>query len=186
MKNSYIKDGELQYLAKISNKINNAKNYLNSYSLDRNSSDFKYWYDFLNNLKKIFGNFNNDISFISSMMVKEFLFLNHNIKPYNIELGSQNAPGIDIDTETSEGERIIAEIKSTTPYKKNDLGAQQKKTFFKDFAKLKECEADYKYFFLTEIKTFEIVKNKYKDNLEGVAIVLLPDAIEDRGAFTYF
>lgn len=46
-----------------------------------------------------------------------------------------------------EGKKIIAEIKSTIPYKDNDFGSQQIDSLCNDFSKLKNSSADYKYMF---------------------------------------
>jgi hypothetical protein len=94
-------------------------------------------------------------------------------------LKPQGSPGLDIDETTSEGKRIIGELKTTYPYKEKDLGANQKANFIKDFEKLQHNEADYKYFFLTEIKTFDIVRSKYSHHLKGIHLVLLPQALSN-------
>jgi hypothetical protein len=68
----------------------------------------------------------------------------------------------------------VAEIKTTSPYMPNDLGAQQKAMFEKDFTKLANAIADIKLFLVTETKTFELMKKpKYKSQLSGVTVVLL-------------
>ncbi|MFE8698264.1 hypothetical protein ACFYKT_18230 [Cytobacillus sp. FJAT-53684] len=99
---------------------------------------------------------------------------------------AQGSPGLDVDETTSDGKSIIGELKTTYPYKESDLGANQKNNFIKDFEKLKQNEADYKYFFVTESKTFEIVRSKYIQYLKGVNLVLLPQALSnDEFVITY-
>jgi hypothetical protein len=66
----------------------------------------------------------------------------------------QGAPGIDIDVETSEGHRIVAEIKTTVPYKPSDFGGKQAESFKNDFAKLVEAEAAHKFLFVTDSRAF--------------------------------
>jgi hypothetical protein len=73
------------------------------------------------------------------------------------------------------GERIVGEIKTTVPYGKNDLGAQQKTTFRKDFKKLNEANAPHKFFFVTSRRTFEIMQARYAHLIPDVQIILLVD-----------
>jgi hypothetical protein len=81
---------------------------------------------------------------------------------------------MDIDARLPNGKSLVAEIKTTSPYKPNDLGAQQKAMFEKDFAKLANAEAEIKLFLLTEHATFDLMKKpKYRSQLSGVSVVLL-------------
>lgn len=64
-------------------------------------------------------------------------------------------------------------------YHKDDLGAQQRASFLKDFKKLSQNSAEYKYYFVTEPETFRVVRRRYHKHLEGVTLVLLPQAMED-------
>lgn len=57
--------------------------------------------------------------------------------------------------------------------------ANQKSNFIKDFEKLKHNVADYKYFFVTESRTFNIVQSKYSQYLKGINLVLLPQALSN-------
>ncbi|WP_407311744.1 hypothetical protein [Desulfosporosinus sp. SB140] len=106
-------------------------------------------------------------------MAKDFLCKKHSFKRFDVAKKPQSAPGLDIDELTLEGERVIAEIKTTIPYGKTDLGSQQKEMFKKDFEKLHKNEANYKYFFVTEPRTYEIVNERYLPKLKGVNVVLL-------------
>ncbi len=67
---------------------------------------------------------------------------------------------------------------STTPYKIADLGAQQRTSFEKDFAKLNAANAELKYFFLTDKTAFAVVKHKYRSRIPNVTVVLLPQGDE--------
>ena len=141
--------------------------------------DIPAWYDFLKDIKTIQGNFNNDISFLATMLAKQYLEQNYGLGNFNAAEKAQVAPGLDIDVRLSDGRRLVAEIKTTYPYKPNDLGAQQINTFKKDFAKLFQAKADIKLFLLTERKTFELMKHaKYRSQLQNVQIVLLPTGEE--------
>lgn len=170
---------EQEYLANISKKLKEVQSFLNSNILNEGSIDSKYWYEYLVGLKRIMGNFDNDVSFAACLMAKEFLTRQHQFYSFDIAAKPQSAPGLDIDERTDSEERVIAEIKTTIPYGQTDLGSQQKNMFFKDFEKLANTDATYKYFFVTEIKSFEIVKKRYLNNLKGVTVVLLPQALEN-------
>ncbi len=86
---------------------------------------------------------------------------------------------MDIDVKLQDGRHLVAEIKTTSPYKSNDLGAQQINSFKKDFKILREAIAEIKIFFVTEPRTFKLMKlDKYKTLLTGVQVVLLPSGEE--------
>jgi hypothetical protein len=132
------------------------------------------WFAFLSAMKQITGNASNDLSFIATLMAKEFLCSRLDMAPFDAALKPQGAPGLDIDERTRSGERVVAEIKTTVPYLETDLGAAQKATFRKDFGKLQLAEAPHKFFFLTNTRTYDIVNRKYAADLGGVSVVLLP------------
>jgi hypothetical protein len=174
--------GEKNNLLNISKKILELRQFLYSDELDDNSTDLDNWYRYLTKIKCTLGNLNNDVSLIACLMVEEFLMTRHS---FNLDLldvckKPQSAPGLDIDEVTKDGERVIAEIKTTIPCGKADLGAQQREMFLKDFKKLVTNDAEYKYFFLTEIETFQIIKERYLDNIKGVTLVLLPQGFSDK------
>jgi hypothetical protein len=108
--------------------------------------------------------------------------------PFDAAEKAQGAPGLDIDVRTTSVARVIAEIKTTHPYKENDLGSQQDNTFRKDANKLRDQSAEQKFFFVTDRNTFEVMrKAKYRELFRGVRIVLLPcgeeiDALPATGA----
>ncbi|QRN82044.1 hypothetical protein JR338_06205 [Chloroflexota bacterium] len=141
--------------------------------------DIAAWFDYLNSIKSIQGNFNNDIGFVSTLLAKRYLEEEFNLQGFNAADKPQGAPGLDIDVKLPDGRHLVAEIKTTSPYKSNDLGAQQINTFRNDFKKLREANADIKIFFVTEPRTFELMKlDKYKTLLTGVHVVLLPSGEE--------
>ncbi|SKC90511.1 hypothetical protein [Maledivibacter halophilus] len=174
-----ITTNEQNHLRTISEKMDSLKSYLIS-----KNEDYKFsicqWYIYISQFKRIMGNLNNDVSFIACILAKQFLTAFHRISSdFDVADKPQGASGLDIDIKTVDGKRIIAEIKTTIPYKPNDLGAQQKKMFKKDFQKLNKESADHKYFFVTEEKTFQIVKNKYLEELKGISVVLVPAALNN-------
>ena len=131
------------------------------------------WHSFLSTLRKIQGNLSNDGSFIATLLAKQYLRSKFGIE-FDAAEKPQGAPGIDIDIETAEGHRIVAEIKTTVPYQVSDFGAQQAASFKKDFAKLAASEAKHKFLFVTDSRAFSALqKDKYTKLMSGVRIVHL-------------
>jgi hypothetical protein len=79
------------------------------------------------------------------------------ITDFDAAAKAQGASGLDVDVYSPNGERIVAEIKTTVPYSgaKNDLVVQQKTSFRKDFAKLNAAQATHTLLFVTDGSTFE-------------------------------
>ena len=174
-----LTEREQQYCDGIADRINRIRSMLNERSLG-SSVEPSDWYDFLAALKQIQGNASNDVSFIATILAKHYLIHKHGVSFCAAEK-PQGAPGVDIDVLTREGERVVGEIKTTMPYQAGDFGAQQAVMFRKDFAKLAAAGAKYKYLFVTERATFDVLrKPKYLRDLEGVTIVLLRGTEEFR------
>ena len=165
--------GEREYLKKVGDKLNCLRDFLNSDTVSFNDSSLQDIQWHIAQIKSILGNFDNDVSFTACLMAKEYL---HNIHPsINLDVSAkpQSAPGLDIDTILPDNLRVIAEIKTTFPYGKNGFGSKQKEMFLKDFKKLQEHQATYKYFFVTEKMAFGIIEQRYMKYLDGVNLVLL-------------
>jgi len=128
---------------------------------------------FISAFRKIQGNISNDGSFIATLLAKQFLNSKFGVN-FDAAEKPQGAPGIDIDVRTSEGHRIVAEIKTTVPYRVSDFGAQQAASFKKDFAKLAASDAAHKFLFVTDSSAFSALKgDKYTKLMPGVRIVHL-------------
>lgn len=175
---STVSDQELVQIEGIKHRLVQVRAHLseNDFPSLENISD---WYSYLAELKSIQGNFNNDVSFLATLMAKQYLEEKYNLQHFDAADKPQGAPGLDIDVHLPNGQRLIAELKTTFPYKSNDLGAQQKASFKRDFNKLAKADAEIKLFLLTERKTFELMKEpKYKSQLSGVKVVLLTSGKE--------
>lgn len=136
--------------------------------------DTKSWFSVLNKIKTIQGNFNNDVGFVATILAKNYLARKYGFSGFDASEKPQGAPGIDIDVILPDGTRLVAEIKTTSPYKGSDLGANQKSTFEADFLKLQNADARIKLFLVTESATYEIMKkSKYRNLLRNVEVVLL-------------
>jgi len=165
---------EVSSIAKIKEKIFRLRSYLMTLDFDSDVSEI-HLSKYLNQIKTIQGNINNDISLLATLLAKDYLLTRFDLPSLDFAEKPQGAPGLDIDLMTKNGKRVIAEIKSTVPYSgaKNDLGAQQKSSFLKDFEKLNVETADNKFFFVTDKKTYSIVMRKYKNQIPDVEVILL-------------
>ena len=164
----------MAYLAALKGRVEALARFFDQRPVPSTDTAAEDWYGYLSDLRAILGNASNALSFVATLMAKEFLCRTLPMRPFDVALKPQGAPGTDIEELTLDQRRVIAEIKTTSPYHANDLGAQQKTTFEKDFAKLVRTPADYKFFFVTERRTFEIVRRRYAHRLAGVSVVLLP------------
>ena len=167
-----LTSGERTYLNSIKDRINNLSSFLTRQPSPSATTEVAEWYTFLAALKEILGNASNGVSFVATVMAKQYLMRTLPLASFDAASKPQGAPGLDIDEKTVDGKRVIAEIKTTVPYLGSELGAQ-KAAFKKDFEKLKSAQADYKFFFVTEPSTFEVVKRRYSEQLQGVTVVLL-------------
>ncbi len=164
---------ENSYREAVQEKVADAKSLLDSMEL-KSSAPPSEWYRILNDLKQTLGNINNDISFIATLMAKLYLQEKAGLTDYDAAEKPQGAPGLDIDVILPSGKRVVAEIKTTTPYNGPDFGAAQKASFEKDFKKLAAAEADLKFMFVTEDATFKILcRPRYAEKLNGVTVVQL-------------
>jgi hypothetical protein len=132
-------------------------------------------YEFLAQMKQIQGNTNIGVSLVACLLAKQYLNAHLDMEPFDVARKPQGARGLDIDARTVAGKRVVGEIKSTVPYRARDLGGDQKSTFEKDFKKLNGAHAEYRYFFVTERRTFDLVRQRYARKMPGVQVVLLPD-----------
>ena len=170
--------GEQEYLGAVRTKVRKVAELLKP-EINHALDDSRAWYSYLTAIKFAFGNLDNDISFVGVLMAKEYLLRTLEVEPLDVSTKPQGAPGLDIDGRTVSGERIVGELKTTFPYGALGLGAKQKSSFRKDFVKLQKAKAVHKYFFVTERKTFEIAIAKYRREIPGVKVVLLPDGPEE-------
>jgi hypothetical protein len=102
--------------------------------------DTAAWFAYLAELKAIQGNASNRVSFVATLLAKQYLAKNYGLTGFDAAEKSQNAPGIDIDVRLPDGRRLVAELKTTNLYKE-DFGHQQRRSITNDFTKLTKTEA---------------------------------------------
>jgi hypothetical protein len=173
MKLSQREDG---YSATVHAKLQELRAFLTDNALDPAAHPADA-YLFLSKLKSVLGNLNNDISFVATLVAKEYLSQKFDVSAFDAAAKAQGAPGIDIEFRTWDGKRIAAEIKTTFPYQPG-FGAKQREMISKDIEKLKKSNADVKFLFLTEQLSFEAVKKIRAWTGSGIRVVLLPHGEE--------
>ena len=171
-----LSDIEHGYSASIHSKLRELRKFLTENALDPAAHPADT-YLFLSNLKAILGNASNDLSFVATLMAKEYLSEHFDVSAFDAAAKAQGAPGIDIEFRTDDGKRIAAEIKTTFPYQPR-FGAKQREMISKDIAKLKGSNADIKFLFLTEQRSFYEAKKIRQWSGAGIRVVLLPDGDE--------
>lgn len=163
-------------IEKIKIKLSKLKEYINNNSFEE--LNYEDLFSYMLSLKSIIGNYNNDISALACLMAKDYILNNLEIKgDFNVLLKPQGAPGFDIDEMTIDGKRVIGEIKTTVPYKGTDFGAMQKLSIDKDIDKLLNETAEYKYFFVTNVESFNILNSKFELLKRKIELIYLGDEI---------
>lgn len=133
------------------------------------------WLDALMQLKAVVGNTSEDLAFVGRLLAKEYLMRQFDFEPFDAAAKPRNTRGIPLDLRTASGERVIAEIKTTTPFYENNLGEKQREVFDRDFARLNATEADQKFFFITDPRLYEIVTTRYVHIIPAsVRVIRLP------------
>lgn len=167
-----LTDREKHYCSEIADRVSRMREFLKENVLVEPPEPNK-WHSFLSTLRKIQGNLSNDGSFIAMLLAKQYLHSKLSVE-FDAAEKPQGAPGIDIDIESLDGHRIVAEIKTTVPYKVSDFGAQQAASFRKDITKLVSSEAKHKFLFVTDSGAFSVLqRDKYIKLMPGVCIVHL-------------
>lgn len=125
----------------------------------------------LTSIKDALGNLNNDISFVATLLAKNYLVSRFDISDFDAAPKPQGAPGIDIEVTTQNALSIVGEIKTTNPYQPG-FGAKQKETIHKDMKRLNETSADHRFMFVTNHETFKILcGDSYRSKYPLVEVV---------------
>lgn len=169
--------GEAQALTWLATKTAELRSFLTTHPIPSETSELKEWYAFFVGMKDLLGNLNNDLSFIATVLAKQFLSQRHGPIEFDASAKSQSAPGLDIEFESPAG-RVVGEVKTVYPYNETDFGATQRDTFLVDFEKLRKATAAYKYLFVTEPQAFEVIGKKYRSHAQGITVVSLRDGRE--------
>jgi len=123
-------------LSSTGTRLSKTRDALNDLDVAGLGYDSRGWLTALAALKAIAGNTSNDVSFVACLLAKAFLLQRYSVTTFDVAEKAQGAQGLDIDIMTRDGQRIVAQVKTTTPYKPHDFGAQQWHTIKRDFQKL--------------------------------------------------
>lgn len=173
-----LTEPERQYIATIARQVAAVRTYLVETEAPESPDQVESWFSYLAALRDMLGNTSNGVSFVATLLAKQYLMRVLPMQPFDAAAKPQGAPGLDIDERSIDGDRVVAEIKTTVPYGASDLGAQQRLSFMKDFAKLRSADARHKFFFVTNERVFELMRGKYAAQVPGVMVVQLPEGRE--------
>jgi hypothetical protein len=134
------------------------------------------WFRYLAKLKAVQGNLHNLSSLPACLIAKDYLSARLPMAPFDVAQKPQAAPGLDIDAATSDGRRVIGELKTTVPYGVVRLGAAQHKAIATDIAKLRAKAADHKFLFVTDPQTKKAVERAFAADLHEIEVVCLVDS----------
>ena len=141
------------------------------------SDDPRQWLAHLTAIKHALGNLSNDLSFVATLLVKDYL--NKRFGKINFDAAGkpQGAAGLDIETKTEDGRVIVGEVKTTRPYQqKNGFGAAQRKEMLKDLTRLASSAADHRFMFVIDEYAFcALCAKAYSSKAPGVELVNLTD-----------
>jgi hypothetical protein len=131
------------------------------------------WLTYLNGVKDALGNLSNDISFVATLLIKDYLRARFDISDFDAGGKAQGAAGLDIAARTPRGRTIVGELKTTKPYQPG-FGAQQLSQILKDLNRLEGTAADHRIMFVTNDEAFRTLCGKrFAARAPGVEIVNL-------------
>lgn len=153
-------------LKSINNKTKKLIEFLDNHSIQLDSENVSNVIQNFLELKNILGNLDMDIHFLAAHLANSFLKKEHQ---KSIDLSKPvGSSGLDVELP-----EIVGEIKTTRPYCEKDFGAKQKETIRKDLDRLENSDKKFKYFFVIDTKTEQILKEKYRKDYPSVKIVNL-------------
>lgn len=165
-------------LERIGDRIERLREYLIFHEPPSADDEPERWFAYLSEMKAIQGNFSNDLSLVACLMARDYLTNRLDLAPFDVVSKPQGANGLDIDARTWTGERVIGEIKTTTPNKITRFGAAQITSFRRDFAKLQTHRAEHKFMFVTDPRSLDALRTGYSSHLQGVKVICLPSGEE--------
>lgn len=167
-----LTSGELNYCRAIRAKDESLRTYLAQHSLDKCASPDALL-NYLNGMKSALGNLNNDLSFVATLLAKNYLAKRFEVASFDAAGKPQGAAGVDIEAVTPEGKTIVGELKTTKPYQPN-FGAAQRNSILKDLKRLADSSANFRFMFVIDEEAFiALCKPSLASRAPGVEIVNL-------------
>jgi hypothetical protein len=161
---------EARFRDAIREKDRNLRAFLNVNGLSEPLDPMR-WLTFLSGIKNTLGNINNDLGFIATLLVKNYLERRFQIVDFDAAAKAQGASGIDIDAKSLDGKRIAGELKTTKPYQPG-FGANQRVSILKDLTRLATTEAEHRFLFVIDPDAFNALRAKsFASKAPGVEVV---------------
>jgi hypothetical protein len=113
---------EKDYLERTLKSLESLKHFLCTEFCSPDTSSPWEFYSYLAKAKRILGNLNLGMSFAGNLMAKHYLTIKLPMIAFDAAQKPQGAPGLDIDVRTVDGQRVVAEVKTTDPYLIQDSG----------------------------------------------------------------
>lgn len=163
---------EQEDFIEISDRLSKVKDYLKEKDTSYSISNINNMIEDFVKVKDLLGNLGSIINFLTLQSAKLILEKKFNQKLPDVLLKDINTPGIKIDFSLKNGQRVIAEAKTTTPTGRT-FGAKQREEISKVLDKLKSIEADHKFLFVTNENTARILGIEYSMELVGITVELI-------------
>lgn len=129
------------------------------------------WLQYLAGIKSVLGNINNDLGFVATLLVKQYLMERFGVTDFDAAGKPQGSSGVDIRARTPGGQTIVGEIKTTKPYQPG-FGAAQRTSMLKDLARLAASTATHRIMFVIDPDAFAaLCKPTFSSRAPGVEIV---------------
>lgn len=163
---------EAREFSTILSKDREIRSFLEAKYIDESTGPLDFL-EYLNSMKNIIGNINNDVGFAATLIVKQYLKDRFQIVDFDAAGKAQGAPGYDITAKTPGGSFVVGELKTTKPYQPG-FGAQQRTTILKDLARLASSTAEHRFMFVIDPETFQALCGRsFALKAPGVEIVNL-------------
>ena len=126
---------EQRHVKAVGQKLKDVKALLDTATLSE-TEPMSEWLSCLIAMKEIVGNPHNDVNTVACLMAKDYLCRKLAMRDYDALAKAHGAKGLDIDEQTVDGQRVIAEIKTTGAFGYKDIRQPQKEAIVEDFYRL--------------------------------------------------
>ncbi|WP_133614938.1 hypothetical protein [Dongia mobilis] len=135
------------------------------------SDNARDWLAYLIGIKSALGNINNDLGFVATLLIKQYLEQRFGIVNFDAAGKAQGASGVDIEAVSADGLSIVGELKTTKPYQPG-FGAAQRTQIIKDLTRLAAYKADYRFMFVVDEDAFAaLCRPSLSGRAPGVEVV---------------
>ncbi len=169
-----LSEHEQRAIAEISQRLSALQQLMRESVIPEVDTAPEDWFRYLAVLKETVGNFHQWLSFVSCVPAKQYLVEHLDMKPFDVGIKPQGAPGLDIDAETRDSARVIAEIKTTVPYLVTRFGSEQRNSILRDIEKLQRAPGVHKYLFVTNSAGGHALKDGFRHG-RGLEVLAVDD-----------